>query len=194
MATPVEVLERSLARARHKLTVDEFHRMGEAGILDEDDRVELLEGEIFDMAPIGSRHASIVDFLTERFTLAARQRLLVRTQGPLQIPPHNEPLPDLLLLEPRADRYRDALPRPADVLLVVEVSDSTLDRDRDVKIPLYGRHGIPEAWLINVQQKTVSMYRQPGPEGYLHLVELREGSAAAECLPDGAIPLAELFG
>lgn len=194
MATPVEVLERSLARARHKLTTDEFHRMGEAGILDADDRVELLEGEIFDMAPIGSRHASIVDFLSERFTLVSQQRVLVRTQGPLQVPPHNEPLPDLLLLKPRPDRYRDALPRPADVLLVVEVSDSTLDRDRDVKIPLYGRQGISEAWLVNVHQKTVSIYRQPCPEGYRNLLELREGAAAAECLPDGAVPLAELFG
>jgi Uma2 family endonuclease len=194
MGTTAEVEEHSLGRSRHKLTVAEFHRMGEAGILDEDDRVELLEGEIFDMAPIGSRHARIVNVLAEHFTLAAKGRVLVQPQGPLQIPLHNEPVPDVLLLKPRPDRYRDALPQPADVLLVAEVSDSSLGRDRDVKIPLYGRQGIPEAWLIDVQHETITVYRKPGPEGYGEVFELREGSIAPACLADAPIALSELFG
>ncbi|MGA8054949.1 MAG: Uma2 family endonuclease [Burkholderiales bacterium] len=194
MGTPAEVLEQPLAQARHKLTVTEFQRMGEAGILDEDDRVELIDGAIYDMAPIGSRHAAIVNFLVERLTLSAKGRLLVRGQGPLQIPPYNEPLPDVLLLKPRADRYRDSLPQPADVLLIVEIAHSSLGRDRDVKIPIYAREGIPEAWLVDVQRRVVTVYRGPAPEGYAEAFELSEGSLAPGCLPPAAIALAELFG
>jgi Uma2 family endonuclease len=115
----------SIAAAKHKFSVLDFHQMAEAGILDQDDRVELIEGELFDLAPVGSKHASLVDLLVETLTLGAKGRALVRGQGPLQISLHNEPLPDVLLLKPRADRYRRALPLPEDVLLAIEVADST---------------------------------------------------------------------
>ncbi|MBI4754201.1 MAG: Uma2 family endonuclease [Betaproteobacteria bacterium] len=189
-----ELPERILAAARHRLTVSDFRRMAEAGVLGEDDRVELIEGELFDMAPIGSRHASIVDFLAERFTLGAGGRVLVRVQGPLEVSPNNEPAPDLLLLKPRPDRYRDALPQASDALLVVEVADSSLARDRDVKIPLYARHAIPEAWLVDVQSRCLTVFRDPRPAGYRRAMEFASGTVAPQCLPDVSIDVADLLG
>jgi Uma2 family endonuclease len=189
-----ELGDPSIAAAKHRLTVVDFRRMAAAGILDDDDRVELIEGELFDMAPIGSKHASIVDALVELLTLGARGRALVRAQGPLEIPPYSEPLPDVLLLKPRTDRYRDALPQPADVLLIIEVADSTLARDRDLKIPLYSRHGIPESWLVDVQRQVITVYQQPSGEGYRHASEIGAGSLAPGCLPDVAVGLSDLFG
>jgi Uma2 family endonuclease len=183
----------SIAAVKHKFSVLDFHQMAEAGILDEDDRVELIEGELFDMAPVGSKHASIVDLLVEILTLGAKGRMLVRSRGPLQIPLHNEPLPDVFLLKPRADRYRHALPLPEDVLLAIEVADSTVARDRDLKVPIYGRHGIPEAWLIDVQRQVLTVYQQPCGEGYRVSTEVSSGALAPASFPDITIELAELF-
>jgi Uma2 family endonuclease len=191
---PLELRDPSIAAAKHRLTVLDFHRMVKAGILGEDDRVELIEGELFDMAPIGSQHASIVDALVEMLTLGAKGRVLVRAQGPLQIPLHNEPLPDVLLLKPRADRYRNAWPQPQDVRLIIEVADSTVARDRDVKIPIYGRHGIPEAWLVDVQRQVITVYQQPCGEGYRRAAEIGSGSLVPACLPDVMVSFAGLFG
>jgi Uma2 family endonuclease len=189
----VERSDPSIAAAKHKFSVLDFHQMAEAGILDEDDRVELIEGELFDMAPVGSKHASVVDLLVEILTLGAKGRALVRGQGPLQISLHNEPLPDVLLLKPRADRYRHALPLPEDVLLAIEVADSTITRDRDLKIPIYGRHSIPEAWLIDLQRQVVTVYQQPCGEGYQASIEITSGLLAPASLPDITIELGELF-
>lgn len=186
--------EQSGVGAKHKFTVSAFHRMAELGILGEDDRVELIEGDLLDMAPIGSKHAGTVAILSKLLTIGARDRCVVFVQNPLQIPDYNEPLPDLTLLKPRADSYRDGLPQPPDVLAVIEVADASLGRDRDVKIPLYGSHGIPETWLVDVQRRAVTVYRQPSAEGYLSVAEVSSGSLTPECLPDVAIPLTELFG
>jgi len=186
--------DNSLIAAKHKLTVSDFHRMADAGILDEDDRVELIQGELFDMAPIGSRHAGTVAMLTELFSVGAKGRRIVFVQSPVQIPDYNEPVPDLALLKPRADSYRDALPHPSDVLLVVEVADTSVSRDRDVKIPIYGTSGIPEVWLIDVQRRTVTVYRQPAADGYQSITEFTSGSLTAEGAPDVAVSLSVLFG
>lgn len=186
-------VERLQAR-RHKLTVGDFHRMVETRILDEDDRVELIEGELFDMAPIGSRHASVVAQLSKLLTLGVGDRALVFVQNPLRIPQHNEPLPDLMLLKPRADRYRDALPGPADVLLVVEVADTTVQRDRELKLPLYARHAIPEAWLVDVNRPSVSVFREPHEGAYGSEAEYATGRLSPGALAQAVIDLAELFG
>lgn len=181
------------AAAKHRLTVLDFHRMAEAGIFGEDDRVELIEGELFDMAPIVSKHAGTVAILTKLLTVGAGDCCVVFVQNPLQIPDYNEPLPDLTLLKPRADSYRDTLPQPSDVLLVLEVADSSVSRDRDVKIPIYGRRNIPETWLVDVQRRVIAVYRQPGSDGYQSVTEVGSGSLSPECLPDVVVALADLF-
>ena len=186
--------EQGRAGAKHRFTVSAFHRMAEVGILGEDDRVELIDGDLLDMAPIGSKHAATVAILSKVLTTGARERCIVFVQNPLQMPDYNEPLPDLTLLKPRADSYRDGLPQPPDVLLVIEVADSSLGRDRDVKIPIYGHHGIPETWLVDVQRSVVTVYRQPSADGYLSVTEIDSGSVAPGCLPDVAIALRDLFG
>lgn len=180
--------------ARHKFTVADLHRMLDAGIFEEDDRIELIRGELFNMAPIGSRHAATVNILGKRLTLGARDRCLVSIQNPVQFPDDSEPLPDLALLKPRSDSYREALPQPADVFLIVEVSDSTLSYDRDVKIPIYAARLIPETWLVDLQRRTVTVFRKPDADGYRETTEIAAGFLSPECLPDLVVEVSELFG
>jgi Uma2 family endonuclease len=190
-AAPERAWKRPL---RRRLTVDDYHRMGDAGIFHEDDRVELVDGELFQMASIGSPHASLVIRLESRFGALTDGRYLVSTQNPLQIPPFSEPQPDIVLLRPRADAYYGALPQPSDVLLVIEVADTSLEWDRDVKIPMYGRHGVAESWLVDLQHRTVTVCRDPSPEGYRSTMEISEGALSPSALPDIAVALDDLFG
>ncbi len=151
---------------RRRFTVSEYHRMGQAGILGEDDRLELLEGEIVEMAPIGSRHQAVVDRLTSLFFNRVGDAAVVRVQGPVRLGEHSEPEPDLLLLRRRADYYASAHPGPEDVLLLVEVSDTSAEYDREVKLPLYARYSISEVWLVGLEAGTIGVYRVPTAEGY----------------------------
>jgi Uma2 family endonuclease len=179
---------------RRKLSVDDFHRMGEAGILGEDDRIELIDGELIQMAPIGVTHASKVNRLARMLLGAVGDKANVSIQNPIQLPPRNEPQPDIALLQPRADDYADRLPLAADVLLIVEVADTTLRYDRDIKIPLYAIHGIPEVWIVDLQSASVLVYRQPGADGYGEVSTApHEGTLSPEALPDVALDLAELW-
>src|ERR1700730_7995663 len=187
--------EPARARApRRRLTVDDYHRMGDAGIFHEDDRVELLDGELFQMASIGSLHAGIVIRLQSRLEALGGGRYLVSTQNPIQIPPYSQPQPDIVLLRPRADTYCSALPQPSDVLLLIEVADSSLEWDRDVKIPMYGRYGVIESWLVDLDHRTVTVFRDPARDGYRSAVPIHEGAASPAQLPDIAIALDDLFG
>jgi len=129
---------------RHRLTVAEYYRMAEVGILSPEARVELIEGEIIDMPPIGSLHAGTVKYLTNRLTYAVRDIAIVSTQDPIFLDVHSEPQPDIALLRPRADFYRTTHPTITDVLLVVEVADTTLAYDTQIKLPLYAHHHISE--------------------------------------------------
>ncbi len=151
---------------RHRLTVADYYRMGEVGILAPDARVELIEGEIIDMAPIGSPHVSAVLQLDHLLQEAVRGNALVLVHNPIVLDDYSAPQPDLALLRPRADYYRSALARPGDVLLIIEVAQSSLRFDRDDKIPLYARHGIPEAWLVDLQAKRLVRYRHPQQGAY----------------------------
>lgn len=153
--------------AIRRFTVEEYHLMAKAGILTADDRVELIEGQIVRMTPIGSTHQYLVDLLAELFVRLLAGRAIVRVQGPIRLNDLSEPQPDLCLLRLRQDRYRQSHPGPADVLLLVEVSDITLQYDRDVKIPLYARAGIAEAWLVDLAADRVMVYRLPSTDGYL---------------------------
>jgi Uma2 family endonuclease len=147
-------------------TVEEYHLMGKAGILSEGDRVELIEGELVQMAAIGTRHAGCVNRITRLFCRLPEEMAIVTVQNPIQVSQQTEPQPDLVLLEPRADYYSTAHPLPSEVLLLIEVADSSIDYDKDVKIPIYARSGIQEVWIVNLQENCLEVYRQPTPNGY----------------------------
>ena len=171
------------------------HKMGEAGIFTEDDRVELIDGEMVDMAPIGSRHASVVKRLNNRLATLAQGRAIVSAQDPLRLAPHSEPEPDLMLLKPRADFYSEAHPGAEDVLLLIEVCDTTVGYDREVKLPLYARHGVAEVWLIDLEARTVEICCMPRPEAgdYAERKVFPGGSLAPRALPDCRVVVGELF-
>jgi Uma2 family endonuclease len=179
---------------RHRITVDEYYRMAEVGLLAPDARVELIEGEIIDMAPIGTDHGSVVDKLTRLFVNAAGDRAIVRIQGAIRLDRSSEPQPDLALLVPRADFYSHAHPSPEDLLLVIEVSDSTLRYDRDVKVPLYARHEIPEVWIVDLQNRELHSYRSPA-EGRYHDAHTTQdpGITPVAALPDIEVDLSGLL-
>lgn len=149
------------APSRHLISVDAFHRMGETGILGPADRVELIEGEIIDMSPIGVLHAAIVARLASYFSQRLGTAGVVWCQNPLRLDDLSEPEPDLAILRPRADFYTTAHPGPADVLLVIEVADTSLAYDLGTKVPLYARHGIPEVWVIDAATRRTRVFRQP---------------------------------
>ena len=179
---------------RHRLSTDEYRRMAEHGILAPDARVELIEGEIVDMPPIGSSHNGVVNHLNRLFTDAVGATAIVQVQGSVELPRHSQPQPDIALLRPRADFYKRTLPQPEDVILLVEVADSTLVYDRDVKAPLYAGFRIPEYWLVDAGGERVTVFRAPADGGWTvreELVELR--GVAPALLPDAPLDLAALF-
>ena len=155
-ALPTETAELT----RRRFTVDEFYAMAEAGILTADERVELLNGEIFAMAPMGAAHADINDLFDDFFKSSLRDRARVPVQGPLKIDDTTLLYPDLSVLRLRPD-YRRHLPEPEDVLLLIEVSDSTLRRDREAKLPRYAAAGIPEVWIANVPACHIEAFSDP---------------------------------
>ncbi len=149
------------APSRHLISVDAFHRMGEAGILGPADRVELIEGEIIDMSPIGVLHAAIVDALVRHFGRHAGKSAFIRCQNPLRLDDISELEPDIVIVRPRADFYTTSHPGPAEVLLVIEVADTSLAYDLGTKVPLYARHGIPEVWVIDAATRRTQVFHQP---------------------------------
>lgn len=152
--------------SRRRFTVSEYHHMAEAGILTEDDRLELLDGEIVEMTPIGRRHAACVDRLTELFVHTFVDVALTRVQGPVQLGERTEPLPDVALLRRRPDFYASGHPTAADILLLVEVAETSATVDRRVKVALYAANGIAEFWLIELAKETITVYRDPESRGY----------------------------
>jgi Uma2 family endonuclease len=177
-------------------TVAEYHKMAEAGILGEDDRVELLNGEIVAMSPIGSRHAGTVKRLLDQFIpLQGARRVILSVQDPIRLGEHSEPQPDLALLKPRPDFYASSHPGPEDVLLAVEVADQSAAVDREVKVPLYARWGIPEVWLVDLAEEQVEVFRQPSPHGYQDLRTLRRGEVVSpKAFSDLRLTVADLLG
>jgi Uma2 family endonuclease len=179
---------------RHRLTVADYYRMGEIGILAPDARVELIDGEIIDMAPPGHPHAGTVDQLALLLGAAMTGRGHVRVRNPLRLDEHSEPQPDISVLTPRADFYKSRHPRASDALLVVEVADTSLRFDRDDKIPLYARHGIREVWLIDLKAKRLVRYRNPQQGAYASVDEPDLGSPLEiAALPETRLDLSVLF-
>ncbi len=176
--------------ARHKLDVHAFHRMAEAGIFRETDRVELIEGDLIDMAPIGAGHASVVDSLSEALILACGGRATVRIQNPIRLDEWNEPQPDLAILKRRGDFYAAKYPGPADTLLVIEVADTSAGFDRTVKLPLYARAGIPEYWIVDLTRRRLEAHRAPSGGSYTEITTHSSGETLAlSAAPDIAVDL-----
>lgn len=160
------MIERRLAQLpKRRFTVAEYHKLGDAGILDEDDRIELIEGELVQMAPIGDLHAGTVNHLIRLFGRLAHEPI-VSAQNPIVLGQRSEPQPDFMLLRYRDDLYGTNTPTPRDVLLLIEVADSTIATDRGIKVPLYGQNGVPECWLLDIQRKKLEIYLTPGAPGY----------------------------
>ena len=169
--------------------------MVDAGILSEDDRVELIEGEIVEMTPIGDAHAACVDGLGELFVERLRSVAITRVQGPVRLGLRSEPQPDIALLRRRADRYRTGGPGPENVFLLVEVADTTLAEDRQVKIPLYAAAGIAEAWIVDLKAGRLEVYRRPSALGYRDHIQMRRGDVVTiEAFPDIAFTVDEILG
>ncbi len=154
------------APRRHRLTVEDYYRMADVGILGPEDRVELIDGEIIDMAPVGELHGGTVAQLDHLLQRLVGDRAIVFVQSTAVLGRYSAPEPDLALLRPRADFYKSALPGSDDILLIMEVADTSLRHDRDVKAALYARHGIPEFWLVDVRGKRLTRHRNPADTGY----------------------------
>ena len=179
---------------KHRFSVKEYYRMAEIGLLPPDARVELLNGEIIDKSPTGSFHGGVVSRLTRLFNKLSKNRWLVSPQNPLRLDDHSEPEPDLMLLKPAPDDYTNSHPQPDDVLLLIEVSDTTLEFDQTVKLPAYGRASIAEVWIVNLNELAVDVYREPHFTGYGRKTVLRAGEQAVPLeFPDVAVDVAELL-
>ena len=181
--------------ARRRFTVDEYYQMAQAGILGEDDRIELIEGEIMEMVPIGTRHSASVMRLNWIFNRLVGDQAMISIQNPLRLGERSEPQPDLMLLKPRRDFYSAAHPGPEDVLLVVEVIETSTIYDREVKVPLYAKYSIIEVWLLDLQKEKVISCRQPSLGKYGESKQYRRGDTISPLtFPELKIPVADLTG
>jgi Uma2 family endonuclease len=179
---------------RHRITLDEYHRMAAAGVFGPDSRIELISGELIEMAPIYPPHASSVDRILYQLITRLRERAWVRCQNPVTLPPDSEPQPDLVLARLDRRSYCDQHPGPDDILLAVEVAESTLELDRDVKIPLYARSGIPEAWLVNLVDDEIAVYRDPADAWYRTVQTHRRGESITPfAFPDTSFAVEDLL-
>lgn len=182
-------------RSRRRWSVSEYHRMGELGLLANHERLELIDGDVIEMAPIGSRHASQVN----RLNWMLNQRLnraglaIIAPQNPVVLGDYSEPEPDIAVLRWRDDFYESAHPGPNDVLLMIEVSDSTVKADRQIKAPLYAQHGIPEYWLVDITARQLEVYREPLEGQYQQITKHQAGTVSPVTLSEVVIDLAALF-
>ena len=184
----------SVQTQRRLFTVQEYHLMSEAGVFANHERVELIEGEIIQMAAIGTRHASCVKRLIRRFSVIPEEIAILGVQDPIQLTERTEPQPDVVLLQPRADYYETAHPIPSEVLLV-EVSDSTVNFDRDVKVPNYARSGIQEVWLWDLEANCLEVYREPTANGYTSIQRFERGEIVSPlAFPDFQVSFDLILG
>ncbi len=187
------LLSRYPAAPRRLLTVDEYHRMGEVGFLTDDDRVELIEGELVAMAPIGSEHSAASNALTRLLVLAVGARGIVSVGNPIRLDRYSEPQPDFAVLRHR-EGYRTSHPRPEDTMLAVEVANTGLDYDRKVNLALYARSLIAEVWIVNLATEEVEVYRTPVGDSYTDASRAgRSGTLTIAALPDVRIPVDGIF-
>ena len=185
----------AIQNPKRLISIDDYHRMAADGLFSEDDRVELIDGEIVEMTPIGNSHATVVRRLIQLFHHALLNQVIVDVQDPVQLGDWSEPQPDVTLLAWRDDFYASAAPTAKDIVLLVEVADSSIGFDRGTKVPLYARHGIREHWLLDLPGGTLEVHRLPGSRGYRDMRQLRRGdSIAPEAFPDVVFAVADLLG
>ena len=180
---------------RKLFTVDEYYRMAEVGIFDPDARLELIEGEILEMSPVGTRHVACVNRATALFVKRFGDRAIVSVQNPLRLSNYTEPQPDIVVLKPRDDYYEEKRIEWEDALLVIEVSDTTIRRDRDLKLPLYAKAGVSELWIEDLRHNTLFVYRDPGTATYGQSLTFHRGdSISLLAFPDITFTVEELIG
>jgi Uma2 family endonuclease len=183
----------ALQLARRLFTVAEYQHMAEAGVFGEDDRLELIEGEILEMSPIGSRHAGCVARLQKRLERSLGDTAIVWVQSPVRLGDRSEPQPDLSLLQHREDFYGSGLPGPEHVLVIIEVADSSLEYDRRMKGPLYARSGIREYWLVDLDRRVVAVHRDPSLDGYSSVRVAQPGEQISPAVfPDVQLDVADI--
>jgi Uma2 family endonuclease len=179
---------------RTRITTNRYQMMVAAGVLTKYDRIELIEGDMLDMAPIGLKHSALTSRLHELFVLAASRSATVVGGGPVNLGEYSEPQPDLMLLKRRADFYSGKFPEATDVLLLIEVSDSSLSFDQGIKLNLYARHGISEYWVVDVEGRRIVTYREPTSKGYLRNAEFAAvDTVAPQAFPDVKVAVGEIF-
>jgi Uma2 family endonuclease len=190
-----EVYMSATSVLKRLFTVKEYYLMYESGVFANGERVELIRGEIIKMAAIGRRHAACVDRCNDVFAYKLGKKVLIRIQNPLALDNTSEPEPDVLLLKRKADFYESGHPRPADVFLLIEVADSTIDSDRELKIPLYAEDGITEVWLIDINSACIEVYRNPTAEGYQDIQKFYRGqNLSILAFSDLSITVDEILG
>jgi len=178
----------------HKFTTQQYHLMHEAGVFPEGDRLELINGEITKMSPIGRKHAACINRLVEFFTQKLGTQIVLSVQNSIRLDDNSQPQPDLAILKRRNDFYEEGLPTPSDILLIIEVSDSTIAYDRDIKMPLYAAAGIPEMWLFDVNKKAIEGYSLPSSSGYKQMRRYEaDDTLAMLAFPDVIFNWEELF-
>ena len=196
MTTPVATAPPAVpVPARRRFTVAEYYAMADAGILSENDRVELLDGDLIVMPPIGDWHAASVNLFTNDLPPKLQGRAAVSVQNPTRLDNNSEPQPDVMLLRWRDDFYRGGHPSPADVLLLIEIADSTVDFDRNAKLPLYARAGIPEVWITTRRERRIEAYTEPAGDHYASVRYVGPGeSIAPQAFSDVILEVDRIIG
>lgn len=184
----------TLAPQRMKFTVDSYYKMAEHGLLGKDRQVELINGDIIDMSPINSKHAGTVDLIAEELIIQFQKKAIVRVQNPLPIAMDSEPEPDVALVKYQSHRYRDDHPTPKDVILLIEVADSSLIFDRNVKKALYAEAGIPEYWIINLADEQIEIFQNPKDGQYEQVETVQKSDHFTATIEGEEIVFEKLFG
>ncbi|GFZ99951.1 Uma2 family endonuclease [Okeania sp. KiyG1] len=185
----------SVKLLRRLFTVDQYYKMLEAGVFNENERVELIRGEIITMSPMGIYHAVCVDILNRLFFLRLPTTVTVRVQNPIRLNDNSEPQPDISLLQGQPSFYRTQHPQPENIFLVIEVSDTTIKYDREVKVPLYAENNIVEVWLVNLTEKYLEVYRQPTANGYEIVQTFQRGETVTiQAFPNVTFTVDEILG
>ena len=185
----------STALQQRLFNVDEYHWMAKAGIFSEEDRIELIEGAIVTMTPIGPPHSGTVNRLTQLFINRLAEKAVVSVQNPVRLDSFSEPQPDFAVLKPKKDFYSQELPGPTDVLWLVEIAEASVKSDREIKAPLYAKAGIPEYWLVDLPARAVEVCRDPDQGRYQSVSRLEQGeSIRPGLLPETEFHIAEILG
>jgi Uma2 family endonuclease len=179
---------------RRKFTLDEYHRLAETGFLTEDDRVELIDGEIIEMSPVGKAHNACINRNTRTLVQRLSDRAVVSVQNSVVIL-ENEPLPDIAILQPNPSYYADRLATPEDILLIIEVADSSLTYDQEIKTSKYAQAGVQELWIVDLNDDMIWVYRNPSPKGYLDIKAYKRGEHITTlAFPDITLAVNEILG